>query len=170
MAVSWLDESILVRGGCRLTCGHYVPQFIPVEGGPARTDFDLSILVPPFRCLSSDTGDQNFCDGLNEEVLHKLAQDPRLRVITQSVAAWLKQSNQPKARYLLEASVRRAGSEIRLTLHVMELTGGSTHFSNVYQSTIDDDIFATQERLSEEIRGDLSAALDIGNAGSEKIH
>ena len=150
--------------------GHYVPQFIPIEGGPAQADSDLSILVQPFRCLSSDPGDQNFCDGLTEEVLHKLGQDPRLRVITQSVAAWLEQNNQPKARYLLEASVRRAGLEIRLTLRVMELTGGSTHFSNVYQSNIDDGIFATQERLAEEIRGDLSAALDIDNARTEKIH
>jgi TolB-like protein len=131
---------------------------------------DLSVLVPPFRSLSSDPDDQNFCDGLTEEVLHKLTQVPRLRVITQSVAAWLEQKEGPKPRYLLEASVRRAGAEIRLTLHLMELTGGgSTHFSNIYRATIND-IFATQERLAEEIRGDLLAALHIGNPGSESIH
>jgi hypothetical protein len=50
----------------------------------------------------------------------------------------------------------------------MELTG-STQFSNVYQATIND-VFVTQERLAEEIRSDLSAALHIGNAGSESIH
>ena len=150
--------------------GRYVPQFIPVEGAPTHEASDLSILVPAFRCLSPDPGDQNFCDGLTEEVLHKLAQNPRLRVITQSVAAWLEQSEGPKPRYLLEASVRRAGAEIRLTLHLMELTGGgSTHFSNVYQATIND-VFATQERLAEVIRVDLSATLHIDNAGSENIH
>jgi TolB-like protein len=89
-------------------------------------------------------------------------------VITQSVAAWLERTEAPKPRYLLEASVRRAGAEIRLTVHLMELTG-STQFSNVYQSTIND-VFVTQERLAEEIRSDLSAALHIGNAGSESIH
>ena len=150
--------------------GRYVPLFISVEGASTHAVSDLSILVPPFRCLSSDPGDQNFCDGLTEEVLHKLAQVPRLRVITESVAAWLEQREGPKPRYLLEASVRRAGAEIRLTLHLMELTGGgSTYFSNIYQATIND-IFATQERLAEEIRGDLSAALHIGNADSESIH
>lgn len=42
----------------------------------------------------------------------------------------------------------------------MELTAsGSTPFSNIYQATIKDDIFATQEQLAEEIRGDLCAAL-----------
>ena len=150
--------------------GRYVPQFIPVEGGPTRVASDLSILVPPFRSLSPDPGDQSFCDGLTEEVIHKLAQDHRLRVITQSAAAWLEQREAPKPRYLLEASVRRAGLEIRLTLHLMELTGGgSTRFSNTYQATTSD-IFATQERLAEEIRSDLSAALHIGKAGSERIH
>jgi TolB-like protein len=148
--------------------GQYVPQFIPVEGGPAKVASDLSILVPPFRSLSAEPGDQNFCDGLTEEVVHKLAQNHRLRVITQSAAAWLEQRERPKPRYLLEASVRRAGTEIRLTLHLMELTAGSTLFSNIYQSTMND-IFVTQERLAEEIRRDLSAALHIDNAGSERI-
>jgi adenylate cyclase len=150
--------------------GRYVPQFIPVEGGPAQVVSDLSILVPPFRSLSPDPDDQNFCDGLTEEVVHKLAQDHRIRVITQSAAAWLEQREKPKPRYLLEASVRKVGVEIRLALHLMELTGGgSTCFSNIYQATIKN-IFATQERLAEEIRSDLSAALHISNAGSERIH
>jgi serine/threonine-protein kinase len=150
--------------------GRYIPVFIPIEGASSHVASDLSILVPPFRSISPDPGDQNFCDGLTEEVVHRLARDHRLRVITQSVAAWLEQRNGPRPRYLLEVSVRRAGAQIRLTLHLMELSGGgSTHFSNVYQATIDD-IFATQERLAEEIRGDLSAALDISNAGSKNIH
>jgi TolB-like protein len=78
--------------------------------------------------LSPDPGDQNFCDGLTEEVVHKLAQDHRLRVITQSGAAWLEQGNGPKPRYLLEASVRRAGAEIRLTYFVagVEFVGDPT--------------------------------------------
>jgi TolB-like protein len=150
--------------------GQYVPLFIPVGGGPAQAASDLSILVPPFRSLSPDPGDQSFCDGLTEEVLHKLAQDPRLRVITQSAAAWLEQREGPKPRFLLEASVRRAGAEIRVTLHLMELSGdGSTHFSHIYQATTND-IFATQERLAEEIRGDLSAALHIGKTDSGKVN
>ena len=145
--------------------GQYVPEFISVKAGSAQLAPDLSILVPPIRSLSSDPGDQIFCDGLTEEVLHQLAQNQRLRVITQSVAAWLEQREAPKLRFLLEASVRRAGAEIRVTLHLMELTeGGSTRFSNVYQATVND-VFGTQERLAEEICGDISAALNIGEAG-----
>jgi TolB-like protein len=145
--------------------GQYVPEFISVKAGSAQLAPDLSILVPPIRSLSSDPGDQIFCDGLTEEVLHQLAQNHRLRVITQSVAAWLEQREAPKLRFLLEASVRRAGAEIRVTLHLMELTeGGSTRFSNVYQATVND-VFGTQERLAEEICGDISAALNVGETG-----
>jgi adenylate cyclase len=147
--------------------GRYVPLFIPVAARPAPVDSDLSILVPPFRSLSPDPGDQNFCDGLAEEVVYKLAQDHRLRVITQSAAAWLEQREGPSPRFLLEVSVRRASAEIRLTLHLTELTGaGSTHFSNIYQASIND-IFATQELLAEEIRSDLLAALHLGDASGE---
>jgi TolB-like protein len=107
---------------------------------------------------------------LTEEVVHKLAREHRLRVITQSAAAWLEQREGHKPRYLLEASVRRASAEIRLTLHLMELTGsGATLFSNIYPATVTNDIFATQEQLAEQIRGDLCAALHIGNA-RESIH
>jgi TolB-like protein len=144
--------------------GGYLPLFISVEEAPPRLASDLSILVPPFRSLSPDPRDRNFCDGLTEEVVYKLARDNRLRVITQSAAAWLEQSGGQsgvrRPRFLLEASVRQAGAEIRLTLHLIEVTGGgSTRLSNIYQSTIDD-VFATQERLAEEICGDIAAAMN----------
>jgi TolB-like protein len=149
--------------------GRYVPQFLLVEDGPARVS-DLSILVAPFRSLSTDPGNENFCDALTQEVIHKLAQEHRLRVITQSAANWLEHGEGPKPRFLLEATVQRAGAEIRLTLHLLELTsGGSTRFSNIYQATMND-IFGTQERLAEKICGDVSAALHVGSAGRERIH
>jgi TolB-like protein len=145
--------------------GRYVPQFVSVRGGPAPLAADLSILVAPFRSLGLDPADQSFCDGLTDEVVHKLAREPRLRVITQSVALWLQQIEGPKPRFLLEGSVRRAGAELRLTLHLTELIGGgSTRLSNVYQAIMND-IFVTQERLAEQIHDDISAALHIGKAG-----
>jgi TolB-like protein len=151
--------------------GQYLPLFISVDAALAPGARDLSVLVTPFRSLSTDPGDQNFCDGLSEEVIHKLAQEPRLRVITQSAAAWLEQRESYKAHYLLEGTVRRAAAELRLTLHLMDLTGsGSTRFSNLYQATIHDDIFATQERLAVKIRSDVCAALSLGHPGSELIH
>lgn len=149
--------------------GGYLPLFIWVEEAPAQVGNDLSMLVAPFRSLSPDPRDQSFCDGLTEEVVHKLAQDRRLRVITQSAVAWIEQSGR-KPRFLLEASVRKAGAEIRLALHLMEVIGdGSMRLSRIYQSTIND-VFAIQERLAEEIRGDIIAALDIDETGGGSIN
>ena len=149
--------------------GGYLPLFISVEEPPPRLASDLSILVPPFRSLSPDPRDRNFCDGLTEEVVHKLARDNRLRVITQSAAAWLEQNGGRKPRFLLEASVRQAGAEIRLTLHLIEVTGdGSTRLSNIYQSTIDN-VFATQERLAEEICGDITAAINPDDTATRGV-
>jgi adenylate cyclase len=145
--------------------GQYVPQFISVRGEPAQPTSDLSILVPPFRSLSADASHRDFCDGLTEEVLHRLAQKPRVSVITQSVAAWLEREEGRKPRFLLEGSVRRIGAEMRVTLHLTELTGGgSTHFSTVYRATVSD-VFATQEQLADEIGRDISAALNTTETG-----
>jgi TolB-like protein len=149
--------------------GGYLPLFISIEEAPAQLASNLSILVAPFRSLSTDPRDQSFCDGLTEEVVHRLAQDSRLRVITQSAAAWLEQSG-PKPRFVLEASVRKAAMEIRLALHLIEVTGdGSMRLSKIYQSTINE-VFAIQERLAEEIRGDIIAALDPDETGGGNIN
>ena len=150
--------------------GGYLPRFISLEEASAQMmGNDLSILVAPFRSLSADPRDQSFCDGLTEEVVDKLAGDRRLRVITQSAVTWMEHRGH-KPRFLLEASVRRAGEEIRLALHLVEVTGdGSMRLSKIYQFTISD-VFANQERLAQEIRGDIVAALDISETDSGRIN
>jgi serine/threonine-protein kinase len=149
--------------------GGYLPLFISVDEAPAQMGSDLSILVAPFRSLSPDPRDQSFCDGLTEEVVDKLAQDRRLRVITQSAVAWIEHSGR-KPRFLLEASVRRAGAEIRLALHLLEVTGdGSMRLSRIYRSTITEG-FAIQERLAEEISGNIVAALDLDEKDGGSIN
>jgi serine/threonine-protein kinase len=149
--------------------GGYLPRFISVEEASGQMESDLSILVAPFRSLSPDPRDQSFCDGLTEEVVDRLAQDRRLRVITQSAVAWIEHSGR-KPRFLLEGSVRKADAEIRLALHLMEVTGdGSMRLSKIYQSTIHD-VFTIQERLAEEIRDDIIAALDPDETGDGSIN
>lgn len=149
--------------------GGYLPLFISVEVTRAQIGSDLSILVAPFRSLSPDPREQSFCDGLTEEVVDKLAQDRRLRVITQSAVAWIEHSGR-KPRFLLEVSVRQAGAEVRLALHLLEVSGdGAMRLSKIYQSTVDD-VFAIQQRLAEEIRGDITAALDIDETSGGSIN
>jgi TolB-like protein len=41
--------------------------------------------------------------------------------------------------------------------------------SKIYQSTVDD-VFAIQQRLAEEIRGDITAALDIDETSGGSIN
>ena len=150
--------------------GGYLPLFIPLDEAVEELARDLSILVTPFRSLSADPSDQSFCDGLTEEVTHRLARDRRLRVITQSAARWLEQGEGRKSHFLLEGSVRQAGAEVRLTLHLLDLSGGgSTRLSSICQSTIND-VFATQERLADEICGHIAAALDLDATSSGSIN
>ncbi len=116
-----------------------------------------SVAVQPFRSLSSDPEHQNFCEGLNDELLHKLAQQKEFRVIAQST---LDRVGAPTAasRYLIEGSVRHAGPQIRVTVHVVDRADGSTKLSNIYSCTIDD-IFTAQEQVAEQIAADVAEAL-----------
>jgi TolB-like protein len=66
--------------------------------------------------------------------------------------------------------VRQAGAEVRLALHLLEVSGdGAMRLSKIYQSTVDD-VFAIQQRLAEEIRGDITAALDIDETSGGSIN
>jgi adenylate cyclase len=91
-----------------------------------------SIAVLPFINMSSDSGQEFFSDGLTEELLKVLAQLPELRVASQtsafafkgkdvgidSIARALRVSN------VLEGSVRKAGSTVRITAQLIEAVTG----------------------------------------------
>ena len=130
----------------------------PVSVPPVSIPDDGSLAVQPFRSLSTDPEHQNFCEGLTEELLHRLAQREELRVIAQGA---LERAGAPAAasRYLLEGSVRHAGSQIRVTVHLVDRADGSTRLSNIYPGTLDD-IFEAQEQVAGKIATDVAQALE----------
>ena len=138
--------------------GGYVPQFIVVRTVTGTSASTASILVRPFRWLSEESTARTFCDGLAEEVIHHLTRDGRVRVML-AVAA--ERVRPVKADYLLESSVRQAGDDIRVTLHLVALADGTARLSNIYRATLRH-VFATQEQLARQISDDLVTALTRG--------
>jgi TolB-like protein len=92
----------------------------PAQDKPALEKPSIAVL--PFANLSRDADDQYFSDGLAEEILNALAHIPGLKVIarTSSFAFRGKEQDITKiaealsVRTILEGSVRRAGSRIRV--------------------------------------------------------
>jgi TolB-like protein len=125
-----------------------------------------SIVVLPFENLSPDPDNAFFADGLTEEIIADLSTIRTLRVISRTSAMMfrgVKQSlpgiaRQLKVRYVLEGSVRRAGSSLRITAQLIDAATDTHLWAEKYAGTLDD-VFDLQEQLSRRIVNALRLTL-----------
>ena len=117
-----------------------------------------AIVVLPFANNSLDKDNEYFSDGLTEEVSNDLAGIKSLRVISRTSAMRLKGTDKDVrtigrelgVRYVLEGSVRRAGSSLRITAQLIDAESDMQLWAEKYGGTLDD-VFELQERVSREI-------------------
>ncbi len=121
-----------------------------------------SIAVLPFTNLGGDKENEYFSDGLGEEIINVLARMPGLKVIARTSAFAFrgkeldirKIAEMLGVRTVLEGSVRRAGSRIRVTAQLIGADDGSNLWSERYDRELAD-VFALQD----EIAGAIATAL-----------
>ncbi len=117
--------------------------------------------VLPFANLSG-SADEYFSDGLTEDLIHALSLQSFYRVLSRSATFAFKGKNlstrliarEIDATYLIEGSVRRAGSKIRVTAELIAPENGEQLWTGRYDRDIGD-LFALQD----EITTSLSAAI-----------
>ena len=127
-------------------------------GGPPVKPATKGLVVLPFANLSPDPENEFFADGLTEEVIADLSGISALRVISRTSAMRFKGSGKDlrtiagelNVRYVLEGSVRRAGSSLRVTAQLVEAETDSHVWAEKYSGSIDD-VFAIQEEISRKI-------------------
>jgi TolB-like protein/tRNA A-37 threonylcarbamoyl transferase component Bud32 len=132
----------------------------------ARPDVSPSIAVLPFGNLSPDPDNEFFADGLTEEVIADLSVIRALRVISRTSAMHFKGTNRDlrdiarelDVRYLLEGSVRRAGTSLRVTVQLVDAENDSHVWAEKYSGSIED-VFAIQEEMSRKIVNALQLQL-----------
>ena len=126
----------------------------PVSAGaPAK-----GLVVLPFTNLSPDRENEFFADGLTEEVIADLSGISALRVISRTSAMRFKGTDKDlrtiagelNVRYVLEGSVRRAGSSLRVTTQLIDAETDSHVWAEKYSGSIED-VFAIQEEISRKI-------------------
>jgi serine/threonine-protein kinase len=117
-----------------------------------------SIVVLPFDNLSPDPGDAYFSDGLTEEVITKLSYIRSMRVVSRTSAMALRDT-QKNARaiaeelgvqYVLEGSVRKAGTKLRITAQLIEAKADEHLWAESYDRDLED-IFHVQTDVAETI-------------------
>jgi TolB-like protein/lipoprotein NlpI len=127
---------------------------------PKRLADRPSVAVLPFKNLSGDAGQDFFSDGITEDVITALGRFSNLLVIAKSATFPFKGSNAAPAeigrlldaRYLLDGSIRRAGSRIRVTAALTEAATGRQVWSETYDAE-GDDIFSVQDDIAKRVVG-----------------
>ena len=125
-----------------------------------------SIAVLPFDNLSGDAEQDYFSDGITEDIITALARVRWFFVIARnSTFAYKGQSADVRkvardlaVNYVLEGSVRKAGSRVRITAQLVDGTSGAHLWAKRYDRELED-IFAVQDEITETIVGEIEPEL-----------
>ncbi len=140
---------------------------IPAASSPAQSG-GISIAVLPFVNLSSDAEQEFFSDGMTEEITSALAKVKGLNVVARTSAFEFKGQNKDvrtiaqalSASHLIEGSVRKAGTRVRITAQLIRADTGAHLWTDSYDRELKD-IFATQEDIAQAIAGALQVPLGL---------
>ncbi len=127
---------------------------------------EKSIAVLPFMNMSNDPDQEYFSDGMAEEILNSLAQLKDLKVAGRSSSFQFKGKGinlkevgeKLNVRTVLEGSVRRQGSKLRITAQLVTVEDGFDIWSERYDRDMDD-IFAIQDEIALAITEKLKISL-----------
>lgn len=125
-----------------------------------------SIAVLPFDNLSGDPEQDYFADGIVEDITTALSHARWLFVMSRNSSFTYKGrlvdvkqvGLELGVRYVLEGSVRRAGSRVRITGQLVETEAGGHVWADRYDGELDD-IFDLQDRITESVVGAIEPDL-----------
>lgn len=135
-----------------------------------------SVAVLPFANVGSEPDSDYFSDGLTEEIIDALSRLPRLRVVARTSAFEFKGkpqdvrmiAQQLRVRTIVEGSVRRSGSRLRVSSHLVNADDGYCLWSQKFDSRAHD-VFAIQDKIARSIAHALKIRLDdAGGSTSRK--
>lgn len=132
-----------------------------------------SIAVLPFVNMSSDTEQEYFSDGISEELLNLLAKIPQFRVAGRTSSFAFKGQNDDLRLIgeslgvdkLLEGSVRKGGTRVRITAQLINVDDGFHLWSETYDRELTD-ILAVQDEIAAAVVDALKVTL-LGNAAGK---
>lgn len=130
-----------------------------------------SIAVLPFQNMSGDPEQEYFADGMVEDIITALSRFKSLFVIARNSSftykgksANIKQvGRELGVQYVLEGSVRKAGSRVRITGQLIEATTGSHLWAEKFDGLLDD-VFELQDNVATSVVGAIVPQLMLASA------
>ena len=112
----------------------------------------------PFDNLSDDRELAFFCDGVSEEIQRTVAQRSDLKVLARSSSFQFRGSDKSAKKvaaalavtHLLDGSVRRSGTRVRISAELVECASDRTLWSSRFDGELGD-IFSLQDRIAEAV-------------------
>ena len=143
---------------------------------PARTEVaraipEKSIAVLPFDSLSEDKSNAYFAEGVQDEILTRLAKVADLKVISRTSTQHLKSTpddlpqiaKQLGVAHVLEGSVQKANDQIRVNVQLINALTDTHLWAETFDRKLTD-IFAVESEIAKTIADTLQAKL----SGSEQ--
>jgi len=126
-----------------------------------------SIAVLPFQNLSGDPEQEYFADGIVEEIITALSRMRWLFVIARNSSFTYKGrtvhakqvGRELGVRYLLEGSVRKAGSRVRITGQLIDSATGAHLWADRFEGDLED-IFDLQDQVTASVMGAIAPRLE----------
>lgn len=130
-----------------------------------------SIAVLPFDNMSGDPSQEYFSDGISEDIITELSRFRELMVIARNSsftfkgkAVEVKEAGRKLgARYVLQGSVRKAGTRFRISAQLIEVASGNHLWAERYDNDIED-IFVVQDEVVSTIVATLIGRLALAGA------
>ena len=130
-----------------------------------------SIAVLPFANLSGDPEQEYFADAMVEEIITALSRIRWLFVIARnssftykSQAVDVKQvGRELGVRYVLEGSVRKAASRVRITAQLIDATTGTHLWADRFDGS-PEEVFRLQDEVASGVAGIIEPALQAAEA------
>jgi transcriptional activator of cad operon len=170
LIVSATALSVVVLGGLLfLWQGRHKQQ-------PGSTALDSqanvqSVAVLPFLDLTDGMKEEEFADGITEELIDKLSNVPDLRVPSATSSFYFKGKKVPVGEmaktlgvsYLLDGSVRKAGGQLRIAARLLRADTGYVVWTETYDRPAGDRVLV-QDEIAGKVAKALSASLRGGGA------
>lgn len=126
-----------------------------------------SIAVLPFLDLTEGMKEEEFADGMTEELIDRLSKIPGLMVPAPTSSFYFKGKQIPVADiakalgviYVLDGSVRKSGTRVRVATRLVRADNGYVVWSETYDRPLDDILM-----VQDDIAGKVTQALKVSIA------
>jgi TolB-like protein/class 3 adenylate cyclase len=149
--VDWQTASVAAPAGPVVGAGQSADVLLALPDKP-------SVAVLPFQNMSGDPEQEYFADGMVEDIITALSRTKALFVIARN-SSFAYKGKSPDirqvghelgVRYVLEGSVRKAGSRVRITGQLIDTANGAHIWADRFEGGLED-VFELQDNVTSRV-------------------